>query len=262
MLMTHSRRDLLLLLMGAFAHAALAQGQTRQRPRREPSNRMPIEYPPFELQASIGALRQLASGIAEWRVEPLGNSVFNVWLKSADGAVWLVGVDQHDVRPMFEVFTLSMRSMAELRELWDRWRPPALPADAPEDLRRLVRTRPPPPAPPSNLEPWPFASWRTQVVRRAEFIVEGVDAGPTFGNNPNMQSAARPGAVPGDAAASCEVDAGILFTGDRDRRLLLAVDWMPMQMSVIEDAAQIEAFLAACELIGMDAYLRRRASRR
>jgi hypothetical protein len=258
--MTHSRRDLLLLLMGAFVNAAIAQGQPRQGPRR--GTRMPIEFPPFELQASTDALRQLAAGISGWRVEPIGNSVSNVWLQGADGAAWLIGVDQHDVRPMFEVFSLSMRSMAELRAQWDGWRPPALPDGIPEDLRRLVMTRPPPPAPPSDLEPWPFASWRTQVVRRAEFIVEGVDAGPTFGNNPNMQSAARPGAVPGEASAYCEVDAGILFTGDRGRRLLMAVDWMPMQMSVTEDAARIEAFLADCELVGMDPYLRRRASRR
>jgi hypothetical protein len=220
-----------------------------------------VEFPPFALQASIDALQELATGIAEWRVELMGNSVFNVWLRGADGAAWLIGVDQHDVRPMFEIFTLSMRGMAELLEQWDRWRPPVFADSFPEGLRRLVMTRPAPPAPPSDLEPWPFASWRTQVVRRAEFIVEGVDAGPTFGNNPNMQSAAPPGAVPGEASACCEVDVGILFTGDPDHRLLMAVDWMPMQMSVTEDAARIEAFLADCELVGMGAYLRRRASR-
>jgi hypothetical protein len=247
--------------MGAFVNAAVAQGQTRQRPRSGDLNRVPVEFPPFELQASGKALRQLAAGIAGWRAVPLGDKVSNVWLRGADGTAWLIGVAQHDVRPMFEVFSLYVFSMAELREQLERWQPLVLPDGVPEELRRLATTRPPPPAPPSDLEPWPFASWRAEVVRRAEFIVENVDAGPTFGNNPNVQSATRPRAVPGNASAYCEVDAGILFTRDRGRRLLMAVDWMPMHMSVIEDEARIEAFLGDCESVGMDEYILRRDSR-
>jgi hypothetical protein len=111
-------------------------------------------------------------------------------------------------------------------------------------------------------DPWSLRLWRTEVVRRAEYIVEGGDAGPTFGNNPNMQSAARPGALPPNASAFCEVAAGVLFSGADNRRLLLAVDWMPMNMLVLENAAEIDAFISDCEPIGMEAYLQRLISSR
>lgn len=184
----------------------------------------------------------------------MGDSASNVWLRTSDGAIWLIGVDQRDLRPMFEVFTLGMLSLSDLHERWERWEPPVVPEGAPEGFRHLLTTRPAAPVAPRDFEPWPLQSWRTDVVRRAEFIVEGGDVGPTFGNNPNTQSAARPGAVPPSADAFCEVAAGVLFSGE-GRRLLLAVDWMPMNMLVVQDAAEISAFLAECELVGMADYL-------
>jgi len=215
---------------------------------------MPVEFPPFELQANTPALRNLTSGLSGWRVARMGDSASNVWLRTSDGAIWLIGVDQRDLRPMFEVFTLGMLSLSELHERWERWEPPVVPEGAPEGFRHLLTTRPAAPVAPRDFEPWPLQSWRTDVVRRAEFIVEGGDVGPTFGNNPNTQSAARPGAVPPSADAFCEVAAGVLFSGE-GRRLLLAVDWMPMNMLVVQDAAEISAFLAECELVGMADYL-------
>ena len=161
---------------------------------------------------------------------------------------------------MFEVFTLGLSSLGELRDRWAHWQPPELSADAPESLRRLASTRPPPPVPPVDFEPWPFASWRTEVLRRAEYIDWGVEAGSTFGDNPNFQSAARPGQVPAEASAICEVAAGILFTGDVGRRLLIAVDWQPLNLVVTEDEASIEAFLATCERVEMNDYLQARTS--
>ena len=114
--------------------------------------------------------------------------------------------------------------------------------------------------PPVDFEPWPFASWRTEVLRRAEYIDWGVEAGPILGDHPNFQSAARPGQVPAEASAWCEVAAGLLFTGDDGRRLLIAVDWSPMNLVVTEDAAPIETFLATCERVEMDDYLQARTS--
>jgi hypothetical protein len=113
--------------------------------------------------------------------------------------------------------------------------------------------------PPVDFEPWPFASWRTEVLRRAEYIDWGVEAGPNPGDHPNFQAAARPGQVPEEASAWCEVAAGILFTGDAGRRLLIAVNWLPPNMLVTEDAAQIDTFLAPCELVEMDDYLQARS---
>ena len=94
-----------------------------------------------------------------------------------------------------------MLGMAELHERREEWQPPPLPEGIPENFRLLLTTRPPPPAAPTDFEPWPFRTWRTEVLRRAEFITEGTDAGPTFGNDPAMQAAARPGFVPGAASA-------------------------------------------------------------
>lgn len=219
---------------------------------------MQVEFPSFELQASASALRQLTSGITGWRIERVGNRVSSVWLMTADGTTWSVSVEQRDVRPMFEVFTLGMLSMSDLRERWERWKPPVLPEEMPERLRQLLTLRPPAPAPPSAFDAWPLRSWRTEVVRRAEFVVEGEDLGPTFGNNPNPQSSTRPQAVPNNASASCEVAAGVLFT-DEGRSLLLAVDWTPMNMLVLQDAAEISAFISDCELVSMPEYLSSRS---
>lgn len=223
---------------------------------REPKGgkNMSVEFPPFELRASPLALQHLTSGLCGWRVERMGSSASSVWLRASDGTNWLMGVNQRDVRPMFEVFTLGMLSMGELHERWKRWEAPALPKEVPEGFRQLLTTRPPMPAAPTDFDQWPFSSWRTEVVRRAEFIVEGGDAGPTFGDNPNVQSAARPRAVPPDANAFCEVAVGVLFTSE-DRKLLLAADWMPMHMLILEDAAEIDAFIADCEMVSMADYL-------
>ncbi len=260
--MRFRRRDLMGLLIAALASAAGARAHTGQQARTGGSKRVPIEFPPFELQASPSALRQLASGLSGWRVERIGDSAAGAWLRSSDGAVWLVAVDQRDVRSMFEVFTLRMLSMGELRARWERWESPALLDEVPEPFRHHFMTRPPAPVAPTDFDPWPLRSWRTEIVRRAEFIIEDADAGPKIGNNPNMQAAARPRAVPPEASAFCEVAAGVLFTGADGRRLLLAVDWMPMNMLVLQDATEIDTFISECELIGMEAYLQRAISTR
>ena len=249
-----NRRHLMSFLVAGFAGAASGRARAGWLNQAEGTGSMPVEFPPFELQASTSALQHLASGISGWRVERIGNSASNVWLRTSEGAIWLVGVDQRDVRPMFEVFTLFMLSMSELHERWERWQPPVLPEGVPEGFRQLLTTRPAAPVAPTDFDAWPLRSWRTEVARRAEFIVEGGDVGPTFGNNPSIQSAARPRTVPPSASAFCEVAAGVLFTDD-DRQVLLAVDWMPMNMLVLQDAAEISTFLASCDLVSMADYL-------
>jgi len=255
--MPFNRRHFMSFLVAGLAGAASVRAHAGRLNQAEGVGSMPVEFPPFELQAKTSALRHLTSGLNGWRVERMGNSASNVWLRNSDGTIWLIGVDQRDLRPMFEVFTLGMLSMSDLHEQWERWEAPMLPEGVPEGFRQLLTTRPAAPVAPTDFEPWPLQSWRSDVVRRAEFIVEGGDVGPTFGNNPNTQSAARPGAVPPSASAFCEVAAGVLFTGE-GRRLLLAVDWMPMNMLVVQDAAEISAFLADCEMVSMADYLESR----
>ena len=69
-----------------------------------------------------------------------------------------------------------------------------------------------------------------------------------------MQTANDPRALPVGASAFCEVAAGVLFTGDNGHRLLLAVDWMPMNMLVVENAADIGTFNSECELVSMNTF--------
>ncbi len=252
-----NRRHLMGFLVAGLAGASSGSACAGWLNHAEGTERMPVEFPSFELQASTSALQHLTSDISGWRVERMGNSASNVWLRTSEGEIWLVGVDQRDVRPMFEVFTLGMLSMSELHDRWERWEAPGFADSFPEGLRRLLTTRPAAPVSPTEFDPWPLRSWRTEVARRAEFILEGGDVGPTFGNNPNTQSAAHPRTVPLSASAFCEVAAGLLFTGE-GRQVLLAVDWMPMTMLVLQEASEISAFLADCELVSMADYLQSR----
>lgn len=256
--MRPNRRNLLCCLGAGLVGAASLSGKAAS-PKARGLKSSPVEFAPFELQASTLALRQLTNGISGWRVERRGKMVSAVWLRTSDGTIWLLDVNQRDVRPMFEVFTLGMLSMSELRGRWERWKPPVLPAGVPDALRQLLTTRPAAPVAPTAFEAWPLRSWRTQVVRRTEFIVERADVGPTFGDNPNSQGAARPREVPRDASAFCEVAAGVLFTSEA-YSVLLAVDWMPMNMLILQDLPDIQAFIADCELVDMADYLRRRSA--
>jgi hypothetical protein len=125
----------------------------------------------------------------------------------------------------------------------------------PENFRKLFSTKPPPPQPPAEFQPWPFRSWRVEVLRRAEYIVEDVDVGPTVGEHPNFQTAARPGEVPAQAAASCEVAVGLLFTG-QGGRLLIGVGWGPGYLVVTQERAEVEEYLVACQVLPAAEYLR------
>jgi hypothetical protein len=169
-----------------------------------------------------------------------------------------MSVDGRDALPMFEVFTLRLATLKELQDRWHDWKAPPLPADMPDQLRALMTTKPPMPASPTIFDTWPFPSWRTQVLRRAEFIIENVPVADTVGDHPNSQSASRPMAVPAEASASCEVTVGLLFTGPDGRRLLMGVDWMPYSMVVTDQSEEIDEYLAPCEATDLDVYLDRR----
>jgi hypothetical protein len=66
--------------------------------------------------------------------------------------------------------------------------------------------------------------------------------------------------VPSEAAASVEVAVGLLFVGPNGKRLLMGVDWMPLNMIVTDVVAEIDEYLAPCEAIDLNAYLERRAA--
>ncbi|MDF2602937.1 hypothetical protein [Sphingomonas sp.] len=214
----------------------------------------PVVYPPFELQADRGALTALLGGMEGYKVEALGGRTGELWLRDREGRDWVVAVDQRDLRFKFEVFALGMMSIEQMRERWRNWKAPTIPPDMPEPFRSLMATRPPEPVAPVAYDDWPLKANRVEVLRRAEFIVEDVDVGPTFGDHPNAQSTAVPGEVPHEASASCVVAVGLLFSG-REGRLLIASDWMPMDLIVTQEAGKIDEFTAACERVELRTYM-------
>ncbi len=219
---------------------------------------MTKQFPPFELQCDRGALSALEAGLTGFTAERFGWSTSNVWLLGDSGKIWIICVDQRDLQFKFEVFTLALETLDAVEARIAAWEPPPLASDMPDDWRRLLSERPASPTPPAEFQPWPFASWTVEALRRVEYIIEDVPPVPTLvGNNPNTQGAAQPGKAPPDASASCEVAAGLLFTGSDGRRLLIAVDWMPMSLVATQDEGEINDYVATCETVRLAEYARR-----
>lgn len=214
-------------------------------------------FPPFELQADRTALDMLATGLSGFMVERAHDYATGVWLRSRDGQVWSILTDTRDLQFKFEVFTLAVVSLEALQARVAAWKPPNLPDDVPEKYRPLFLSRPPVPQAPARFKPWPFDQWRCDVLRRIEFVIDDVAVPQTFGNSPNLQGATALEAVPSDASATCEVAAGLLFTGDDGKRLLIGVDWTPSNVIWTTEATQINDYMKPCEIVSLDAYVRR-----
>jgi hypothetical protein len=214
-----------------------------------------VVYSAFELQAGRATLEALSERLAGYFLVTFGRSVPAVWLQLSNGEALFLTVAQRDLQFKFEVFTLRLATMAELQRICDDWVAPMVGEEMPALVKAMMTTRPSLPVLPIEFEPWPFRSWRTEVVRRAESIVEVAAAVPAFGENPNFQSASKPGSVPQDALASCEVAAGLMFTGLDRKRVLVAVDWIPMNIVFSTDEGLIDAFVEHCDLIPLDDYL-------
>jgi hypothetical protein len=254
------RRDVLRFGAGAFlastSHSAMLAGAGPHNEKRQP-RAVPHQFPPFELQAARPALLALQNHVAGYAIERMGKGASLVWVRSHSGQLWVIGVDQRDLQFKFEVFTLGIETIEATQARIAAWKPPQLPADMPDLLRKLVSTRPEPPRPPAEFQPWPFDSWRVEVLRRAEYIVEDVDPGPTFGDNSNAQSAGKPGQVPPGTSASCDVAVALLFTAAAGRRLLIAADWFPFSMVVTQADREIDDYLAPCERLPAEEYAAR-----
>ncbi|MGQ3049486.1 MAG: hypothetical protein ACT6Q8_22715 [Niveispirillum sp.] len=213
---------------------------------------MHVEYPAYELQAEIEALRAIANGLTGMKVE-LAN---HVWLGDNAGRSWLVTVQPRDLCFKFEVFSLAISSIEQLQARWREWKPPVLPTGIPEPLRSQMSVRPPEPTAPLGFDNWPFVTRQVEVLRRVEWIADLADAYPASGDNPNVQSATRAGQIPASATATCEVAVGLLFNGTQDERLLIAADWMPMNLIFTREADKIDAFLVDCNRIELRTYMR------
>lgn len=254
------RRDIIRLgavaaIAGACHSRLLAQSSVPSDKRQ--TYAVPHKFPPFELHAARPVLLALQDDIAGYAVERIGKGASLVWVRSHAGQTWAIGVDQRDLQFKFEVFTLVIETIEAMQERIAAWKPPHLPTDIPENFRKLMSTQPAAPKPPAEFKPWPFSSWRLDVLRRAEYIIENVDPGPTFGDNPNAQAPSKPGQVPPEASASCDVAVALLFTAANNKQLLIGVDWMPFDMVVTEDNHEIDEYISPCERVPLEDYASR-----
>lgn len=250
------RRDFVSLGVGAtLAGSAYMRAAAQQVvPIKERKQAMPQRFPAVELQAARPALLALEQGIDGYATVGGGQMISLVWVRTP-GQIWAIGVDQRDLQFKFEVFPLAIETFEAVQARVAAWKPPTLPADIPETLRHLTSMRPEPVKPPTDFRSWPLSSWRVEVLRRAEYIIDSIDPGPTFGDNPSAQGAAQPGHVPATASASCEVAVALLFVGDGGKRLLIGADWMPLNMIVTEDAHEIDQYLGPCDRVSASDYV-------
>ena len=207
-------------------------------------------YPPSELQISEEALWLLTKNVVACRFGRPGETP---WLFDGNGAAYPILVVERFLEFKFEVFSLEIPSQLELHDRHAHWTAPLLPDDLPEELRVLMSTHPPPPVAPLPSTSWPFQCWGVDLLKRVEFITEDDIATNAVGYAPNAQGAARPGEVPRDAAAACEVAAGFLFSDVEGERLLIGVDWMPYHMVISRDPAQIDEYLECCIAVSIKA---------
>lgn len=252
------RRDFVRLGVGAlFAGSGHARSTARQGASIDERKwAVSQRFPAVELQAARSALLALERGIDGYATVGVGRSISLVWVRAAD-QIWAIGVDERDLQFKFDVFPLAIETFEAVRARVAAWKPPTLPADISEGLRHLMSMRPEPVKSPTDFRPWPLSAWRVEVLRRAEYIIDNVDPGPTLGDDPSAQGAARPGRVPATASASCEVAVALLFTGDGGKRLLIGADWMPLNMIVTEEAGEIDQYLAPCDRVSAGDYAAR-----
>lgn len=249
------RRDALKAIGGvtviaaALPTTAISQGLRKMR-----------QFPSFELQASAADLSSLRAGLRGYATEGVGPSTSMVWIKAANDTILAVGADSRDLEFKFEVFTLAVETEQALAHRVSTAPPLKLPDDAPEMMKQLANMPRVAPKPPADFEPWPFYAWRVEVLRRAEYILGDLQSPPeTFGTDPVAQNPAKPGEVPPEAWAACEVAVGLLFSGSGGERLMVAVDWMPFNLIVTQDEANIAEYVESCAAIDVDKYVKRLA---
>lgn len=254
------RRDILKFGFGAtfavgYRTRALAQSSVADNDIQ--SHAMTHQFPPFELRADRPALLALQEDITGYAVERIATGASLIWVRHRSGQLWAICVDQRALQFKFEVFTLAIETMEAMHDRIAAWKPPQLPADMPENFRKLMSMQPKLPEPPAEFQPWPLTSWQMEVLRRAEYIVEDANPGPTFGDSPNVQLPGEPGHIPAEASASCETAVALLFTGTSGARLLIGVDGMPFDIVITKDAREIDEYVGPCERVPVKDYVSR-----
>jgi hypothetical protein len=247
------RRDALKAIGGASAIVATMPTKAISQGRRKMR-----QFPPFELQASAADMLSLRAGVRGYATDGVGPSPSMVWIKAANDTMLAVGVDSRDLEFKFEVFTLALETEQALAHRVLTAPPVKLPDDAPEMMKQWASMPRVAPKPPADFKPWPFDAWRVEVLRRAEYIIGDLQPPPeTFGNDPVARNPARPGEVPPEAWAACDVAVGLLFSGSGGKRLMVAADWMPFNLIVTQDEPAIVEFIESCATIDVEEYVKR-----
>jgi hypothetical protein len=220
-----------------------------------------MEHEPVELRASPDALRALTGAITRYRVEQVpgfGEDVSAVWIDA--GQLYLVSVDIMGLAFKFEVCTLRVQTPAEalataeanrpaMEQAWAEMRAAGVPIP--------VFALPAEPSPAGPLEDWPFRSWRFDILRRKEFIIDPVHLPDDPGDRQRYFENLGQGQAPQHSEHSCTATIGLLFTSDDGRRLLIVSDGMPGFMRVTDEEDVTQAYLRTCEVVPAPEYARR-----
>lgn len=188
------------------------------------------KHPPYRFQIDDAILMSLLlTDIVAFSVGPAPR-FHPCYFKRNDGTNWHLFVVGRDLEHKFETFTLG--------------------------LEQVDRGGEASPRPSTHFQAWPFSQWTLHILLREEYLESPEGRIDSLGSAPLLQDAAPPGHIPDVALSSCIVAAGVLFSGDLGRQLLFGVDWAPYALFHTDDAKEIGAYLAKCQLMEVSDYVR------
>lgn len=212
-----------------------------------------MEHEPVELRASREALLALSEAITDFRVEELlgeRGDVSAVWFQADQ--LYLVSVDIVGLAFKFEVFTLIVKTPAQMLGIMQANVPQT--EKAWEEMREAGLAIPPmgppvEPVPAGELAEWPFRSWRLDVLKRMEFIVDPEHLPETADAVQEYFQSLPAGVAPDGSEHTCVTAVGLLFTADDGGRFLLVADGMPGWMRVSDEEEVVQSYLRQCIVV-------------
>jgi hypothetical protein len=200
-----------------------------------------------------------SKGVTSFRVEELngvGGDVGAVWFQADQ--LYLVTVDILGLAFKFEVFTLLVKTPAEMLAIaranapqmemaWAEIKQAGLPIPP----MALLAT----PAPTGELAQWPFRSWRLDVLKSMEFIVDPEYLPKTADAVQEYLLSLPAGVAPAGSEHTCLTASGLLFTSDDGRRFLVVADGMPGMMRVTDQEDVVQSYLRQCIAVPASEYV-------
>lgn len=218
-----------------------------------------MEHEPVEIRASPRALLTLTQDITGFRVEELPGErgdVIAVWFLTDQ--LYLVSVDILGLEFKFEVFALVVKTSDEMLTIMQDNAP--LMEEAWAEMREAGISIPPMempvrPAPAGELTRWPFRSWRLDILKRMEFIVDSEHLPETASALDSYLASLRPGEAPVGSEQTCLTAMGLLFTSETGARFLVVADGMPGCMKVTDDEEVVQSYLRRCIVVPASEYV-------